>query len=198
MEEGIMYIISLVFHILGVAVCVGSVTFVDYLHIIGLRKRSLESKFIRIYPYVSKLINAGIIVILLSGIIMLIQKPELLASNLFRFKMALFAIVILNGIYLQKVVSPGINKCVLEGQKNCTQEILYSSSISGSISIVTWYSLVVLSITKVLQYKWYEFLSVYLLIIICAIYVAIYMEKRARKWNVEKKEISTKKKDKKS
>jgi hypothetical protein len=89
-----------------------------------------------------------------------------------------------NGFYLQKVVSPKLDLCVLKGTKYCSQRVLYSSAISGSISIVTWYSIVILALTKKAGYTVLEFLSVYFLVLIIAIIVATYFERKARKWRI--------------
>jgi hypothetical protein len=176
------YTISLVLHIFGVIVAVGSATIVDYLHLIGLKKRNLEKSFVKIYPYITNMINFSLFLIYITGIILLTQKPSLLSSPLFLTKLGLVLIVTINGIYLQKVVSPNLDSCVIKGTKHCTKFVLNSSAISGSISIVTWYSIVILSLTKNLGYTTTQFLTTYVIILISAILISYIIETKARNW----------------
>ena len=76
--------------------------------------------------------------------------------------MNLVFIVTLNGIYLQRLVSPHLDKCVIKGTKYCAQSVLTGSAIAGSISIVTWYSIVVLSLSKDMDYHFISFILTYL------------------------------------
>jgi hypothetical protein len=44
------YSVLVVFHVLAVIVAVGAVTVVDYLHLVGLRRKKLERQLTKIYP----------------------------------------------------------------------------------------------------------------------------------------------------
>ena len=179
---GLEYTVTLVFHIIGVTVAIGSATIVDYLHLVGLRKRSLEKGLAKIYPIISKMINTSLIIIYLTGILLVIQNPQLLQSKLFITKVVLVLLVTINGIYLQRIVSPNLDKCVLEGTKHCTKKVLNTTVISGSISIVTWYSILILSLTKEIGYSYAQFILYYLLALVIAVIVSYSIEIRARKW----------------
>ena len=78
-----------VVHILAAMVAVGSATIVDYLHLVGLRKKRLEKGLVTLYPLVSKMINMSLIIIYLTGIYLLIQNRELLQNSLFITKLVL-------------------------------------------------------------------------------------------------------------
>lgn len=177
-----IYEVILVLHILSVVATVGAVGVVDYLHLVGMRKTKLEKKFLGVYPFISKLINTLLIFIVLTGIALVWMNQELLTRALFRVKMILFLLVVVNGFYLQKKVSPNLDKCVLKGTKYCTQDVLYSTAIAGSISVVTWFGILILSLTKNLGYTWEQFLAVYFAVLILACLTAFGMESRARKW----------------
>jgi hypothetical protein len=176
------YTATLVFHIIGVIVAVGSATIVDYLHLISLRKVKLEKGLVKIYPLISNLINASLILIFITGFILVNINPELLNSPLFITKLILVLIVGSNGLYLQRIVSPQLDKCILKGTKFCTKKVLYSSAISGSISIITWYSILILSMTKNLGYSLNNFLTAYFLILLLVIGISLYIEWNAKKW----------------
>ena len=179
-----LFTLTLTLHIIGVIIAVGSATIVDYLHLIGLRKSKLEKGLVKVYPHISKMINGALALIFLTGLLLVLQKPELLYSTLFRIKVFLAVLVGINGIYLQKRVSPELDKCIIKGNKFCTPKVLNSSAIAGSISIVTWYSLLILSMTKNLGYSPSNFIITYILTLSGTIIIAYGIERRARKWRI--------------
>jgi len=176
------YSIFVIIHVLAVIVAVGAVTVVDYLHLVGLRKKKLEKQLKNIYPSLSRLVSAALAVIYLTGIYLVYNNRILLESSLFLTKVALVVIVTINGIYLQNKVAPNLDLCVLKGRKYCSSSVLYSSAISGSISIVTWYAIVILALTKTFGYTHLEFLTSYMIILILVIITALHSERKARKW----------------
>lgn len=178
-----IYMITTVVHVLAVIVAVGAVTVTDYLHLVGLRRKRLERQLKNIYPKLSNLINSALILIFISGGYLVYLNPVLWESPLFLTKLALVFIVSINGLILQRVISPNLDLCVMEGRKYCSPSVLYTSAISGSISIVTWYSIVILALTKSMGYTVSQFLISYLIVLVIAILLAIFIERRARIWN---------------
>ncbi len=178
----LVYSVLLVIHILAVMVAVGSATVVDYLHLVGLRKKRLERGLVSIYPLISFIINISLILIYITGVTLVLQNKTLLQNPFFITKIVLVLIVTFNGIYLQRSISPHLDKCVIKGTKYCKKSLLNSSAISGSISIVTWYSIVILSLSKNMGYKLEHFLAVYLSVLVIASLVAYMVERKARKW----------------
>lgn len=178
----IVYTVTLIAHVLAVMVAVGSATLVDYLHLVSFRRKNLERGLVKIYPLVSRMINTALVLIYVSGILLVLQRPELLASSVFRLKIFLVLTVTINGIYLQRVVTPQLDRCVLKGTKYCLEHVLTSSAVSGSLSIVTWYSLVVLSLSKHLGYSWQTFLGGYFVVLLVVMGIAYTIEKKARRW----------------
>lgn len=176
------YPVILILHILSVMVAVGSATLVDYLHVVGLRKKKLEKGLVKIYPSVSKLINLSLLTIYLTGIILVYQNSTILSNPLFITKFFLVLIVTINGIYLQKSVSPYLDKCVIKGTKYCTPYVLKSSAVAGSISIVTWYAIVILSLSKTMAYSTKSFIISYATILFIATTSAYFIERKARNW----------------
>lgn len=175
------FVISLVLHILSAMVAVGAVTVTDYLHIIGLKSKRREQKLMFVYPHLARMIQIAIVGVILSGAGLLYFKPELLQSELFQFKMVLFAIVILNGAFLHIKIYPAMVAAVKE-QKPLTSEVLFSSSFSGALSVVTWYSILILAIIKPLAFTVLQFLVWYILALIIAFGVGFAMETRMRRF----------------
>lgn len=178
----VAYSIFIVLHIVGVAIAIGSATIVDYLHLVGLRRSYIEKSMAGIYPYMSRMINMALIIIYFSGISLVLLNPDLISNPLFLTKIALVIVVTINGLYLQRSVAPHLEKCVLNGTKYCTSSVLYSSAIAGSVSIVTWYSILILSLTKSIGYTPVQFLTGYFVVLALAIIIAYTIERKARKW----------------
>lgn len=176
-----IYEIIVLIHVLFVIVAVGAVSVTDYLHLVSLKRKKLEKNLKIVYPRLSNMINSSLILIILSGIILVLMNPSLVQSSLFILKMTLVGVVSLNGLFLQRVVSPNLDKCII-GTKDCSSELLYSVAICGSISIVTWFAIVVLAFTKNFGYTWKQFVSYYLGVLFVAIIISYFVERKARKW----------------
>jgi len=177
-----LYIIVITLHTIAAAIAIGAVTVTDYLHIVGLRKRKLEKKLSEIYPNLSDIIVYTLIFLFLSGFAMVYLNQALLKSPFFLTKAILVILVSANGLYLQKKVEPNLNKCVMKGTKHCSRSLLYSSAIFGSFSVVTWYSILILSMTKTTGYTLKTFLTIYFIVLSIAMISAYFLEKKSRVW----------------
>lgn len=170
------------FHIISSMIAVGAVTITDYFHLSGLKNRKLERKLFSIYPMLTRIIIYSIIIFTLSGILLVINNPLIMEKSLFKLKMALVLIVILNGIFLNNKVSPDFQKCALNEKKYCKRETLLYSSISGAISIVTWYSILIIAFTKKYDYSVSQFLKFYTLALIVVFFMALYIQNKSKSW----------------
>lgn len=177
-----MYWIVVLIHVLAVIVAVGTVTVTDYLHLVSLKKRKLEKQLRDIYPRLSRMVNFSLGIIFLTGISLVAMNPSLLHKSLFLLKISLVVLVTINGFYLQKRVSPHLDLCVLKGTKYCSRKLFYSTAISGSFSVVTWYAIVILSLTKNVGYSLSQFILGYLVVLLTAILISVAIELRAQKW----------------
>jgi hypothetical protein len=175
--------VFLVLHIIAVMIAVGAVTVTDYFHLIGLRKKSLEKRMLFIYPKLGNMILFSTAFIVLTGLILLINKPEVLNNPLVQLKLILFGVVLINGFVLHTHVYPHVIKCVLNEKGACPLHVLWISSISGSISVVTWYGILILALTKGFEYSVQDYIMYYLFALILVFLVAFYNEEKARIWD---------------
>ncbi len=182
MAGEVLEVIAIIGHIIAVMLAIGAASITDYLHVIGLRKKQLEKRFASVYPYLSKFIFTALFFIYVTGIILVMFSPALLRSPLFLTKLGLVLIVTGNGLFLQHMVAPRLDLCVLKGTKYCTQGVLYSSAIGGGISIITWYAILVLALTKDIGYSIGQFLGVYALTLAAAVTIIVRIEQKAREW----------------
>lgn len=172
------YSIFLILHIISVVAGLGAVTITDYLHLTGIRHRNLEMRLIPIYPLLGKFIIYSLFFIVLTGTILVFNKPSLINSPLFQLKIFLFFIIIINGVVLHKKVAKALDRCIIDNTtKHCTNEVFFISALCGSISIVTWYSILILSLTKTYGYSVLNFISFYIPAILIIFVIAFYNEK---------------------
>ena len=164
----------LVLHIIAVMVAVGTVTVTDYLHILGLRDPRLERKSLFVFPHLSRLIVGALIVIYFTGAYMVAAKPQVLQSELFWVKMFLVFLVTINGYFLHHAIFPKIE----HGVKNnkFSMSILRKAAFAGSLSVVSWYGIVILALTKDTGYSALQFVIFYLAVLVIAYFGAMKIE----------------------
>lgn len=170
------YTTLLVTHILAVMVAVGTVTVTDYLHLLGFRDRVLEKRTLPIFPLLSNLIRGALALIYITGLAMVWMNPSVLSSPLFWLKVTLVLIVTINGFFLHHWMFPRIEKETLAGKPTTRMSII--AAAAGSLSVVSWYGIVVLALTKEIQYSVSQFLVAYLLMLFGAFIVAAFIETR--------------------
>ena len=169
----------LILHILAVMVAVGTVTVTDYLHLLSIRDPKLEKRILFVFPHLSNLILGALFIIYVTGLIMLYISPHFLSYPLFQLKAALVLLVTINGFILHKHIFPKIEKGTK--LKDFTCKLIKKAAFSGSVSVVSWYSIVILSITKNAGYSIGQFLIAYSVTILIAYYVALRLELGHRK-----------------
>ena len=138
--------VTITLHILSAAVAVGAVITTDFLHLKGLKNHSLEKKLLGVYPYLTQIIYLTLAALLITGLGVLHFRPWLLQGSFFQLKMALFTLVIINGVVLNHRVGKLLETVVKTG--NASKRYLIESSLFGSLSVVTWISIFVLALTK--------------------------------------------------
>lgn len=169
---------ALVAHIISVMITVGAVTVTDYLHILGLRNPKFEKQTLFVFPTLSKLITIALLVIYATGLIMVVADPVLLESKLFLAKLFLVLIVTGNGLFLHHIIFPRIEKQMKK--KSYDPQFLFLAAFGGSLSITTWYAIVVLATTKQLAYSPFWFFLGYVIAFAISFGVALQVEKRRR------------------
>ncbi len=174
--------VILVFHVVASAIALGTVAVSDFLHLKGLKNHKIEKGFLSINPYLSQLIFITLGIIVVSGGILLYNKPSLLNSSLFQLKMAMVLIVIINGLFLNYRISPKLNT-----KKNHpidkTKKLIFESSLFGSISLVTWLGIFILAFTKNFGYSILEFIFTYLIILIGVFLIGYFYQMNSHKMN---------------
>lgn len=174
------YMIIVLLHIITVLVGVGTVTVIDYLHLVGLKSRRLERKLTSIYPILSRLIFAALAGIFATGSVLVANNPGLLKSPLFQLKLILIGVILLNAFALHKRVWPALDKCIKKGLKLCPPKVLREAAFCGSLSIVSWYAVLILSLSKTYGYTVMQFIVGYLIALAAVFLFSLFIEKKLR------------------
>ncbi len=173
-------LLSLTFHLLGFALGLGGATISDVMFLKSINQRTITPEKFETLQTLSKVIWTGLIVLILSGLTMftLIYLDRgsipMLSSPRWQAKLIMVAIVLLNGFVFMKKIFPVLRSTV--GQRlsvNLLGKNIWLLAISGTISIVSWYSIFIISILpRTVRPSVYIFLSLYLALIVLGSFVA--------------------------
>lgn len=173
--------ISLIGHLLGVAIGAGSAYIGDIFFFISAQDRKFsaeESKFLHI---IGTLTWLGLGLLIISGLGLFFTNPtQYLNSSKFIAKIIIVAIIILNGLALHLAHMPKIKKIIglhfpssKEFRDNSRKML-----ISGAISVVSWTTVIILGSLKSVPMSVLEILGLYFIILILAITIAQLLRKK--------------------
>jgi len=140
-------------HLLGFALGLGGATIGDIVFIKALRTNNLSEEVFGFFKTNSRIIWIGLGLLIISGlsiftIIYLEQGSlSLLASSRWQAKLTLVAIVTLNGLFFKLKIFPILKKLIHQPLSiQNISPIIWKLVISGTISIVSWYGIFILSV----------------------------------------------------
>lgn len=140
-------------HVIGVALGVGGASLSDFLFFKSIKDKVISKDEFESLMTASKVIWAGLIVLILSGltIFLLIYLERgsipMLASPRWQAKLTWVGIIFANGIFFKTVVFPKIKNLIgKELSLANTKSVLWYFAISGFLSIFSWYSVTIISL----------------------------------------------------
>lgn len=149
----------LILHLIGVVFGAGSALVSDALFFGIIRDRRIEKNELNVLRTTGHLVWAGIAITLVSGFVMLLMSNfAYLYDAAFQVKMIIVGIIIINGIVLHKIHMPFLSK--LSTVKNFETDINHNFDhwksfklmfISGSVSAISWISVIVLGSMRTLD-----------------------------------------------
>ncbi|QQS22743.1 hypothetical protein IPM19_03895 [bacterium] len=174
------HIVALAGHLIGFALGAGGATISDITFLNAIRERKLSAEQHRFLMMISKVVWLGFILLVISGAAMFaliyIENHSLpmLAAARWQAKLTLVGIVLINGIYFKVKVFPALKNMV--GQELNHKSIgvsLWRLAVPGTISILSWYSILVLSILpRGLNIPLGYFIFIYAVLLICGIIIS--------------------------
>jgi uncharacterized membrane protein len=170
-------IIFVIIHVLAVVVGMGSAIVADLLFNFYAKDKSLNNTEIKTLNILSNIVWVSLSFVILSGVgLFLSDITKYIHSSKFISKMLVMVILLLNGLFIHKFIAPHFKDKGLLKFKN-KRVVRQFAFISGAISIISWFVLCILGLLKSIPLNFIEFMFYYLIVIFCAMLVALFIEK---------------------
>lgn len=167
-----------VFHVLSVIIGMGSAIISDILFTFFGKDKVLDNSERKTLSILSTTVWYSLIVIVLSGFfIYLSDTVKYNASQKFISKMILMIVLLVNGFILHKIVQPHLfEKGFLKFKnKKSLRQLAFSC---GAVSISTWFIICILGLIKKIPIHFSQFILGYIIFLVVAIVIALFIEKR--------------------
>lgn len=167
-------LLATILHLTGFALGLGGATLSDYLFFKMLKSGTLDKAQLSTLQILSKIIWIGLWMLIFSGLIIFASiyagqgSIPMLTSPRWQAKLTLVFIVLLNGFAFKKYIFPFLGKNA--GEKITPllfQPQVWKLAIIGSISIVSWYSILIISLLpREFRPLYIYFLGLWLIVVI--------------------------------
>lgn len=167
---------SLIVHIVSATLGVAVALWADILFSFYGRDKKLSAKEVRRLDRVSKIIWTLLAVIILSGLAIFLSDPlTYAASAKFLAKMSVVAVIAINGYVLARLVQPSLKypDLLTSARSRSVRQIAFTC---GAISLTSWLSAFSLALAKDITLTYVELMSLYGLVVLGAIMVALLVE----------------------
>lgn len=169
----------IILHIIGTAFGAGGATVSDALFFRSVRDHAFQEEELIFLKTVSKIVWLGLIVLIASGIGFLVlgyyggYLDQLLNSSKLQAKLTVVAIIAMNGFVFHKRIFPIFRKFqntdLTSDAFRRHGRLIFSA---GAISIVSWYTALILGAWRGLEASYGTIIGVYLAILLPAIMIA--------------------------
>lgn len=178
--------ISLILHLIGVALGLGAATISDIFFFKFLKDFKISQYESEILSTLSQIIWFGLGLLFLSGLgLFLPAIAKYALSSKFIVKMIIFAIIVCNGIFLNYYISPrlldisfGKEHHHQAGELRTFRKVAFAS---GATSFVSWYSALTLGALRTVPLTVPQIFSIYLTVLFIAITISQIIESRMAK-----------------
>ncbi len=169
-------IFSTIVHVISVVLGMGSALVSDLLFSFFSKDKKLNSTEIKTLSFLSRVVLLGLIVISISGIfIFLSDSGKYMASDKFLAKMSILLVLLLNGLFLNKIIWPHLmEKNFFQSVKNKIRTYAFAC---GAISVTSWLAVCTLGVLEKIKFSYIETMVVYLGVLAFAILIALIIEK---------------------
>ena len=161
------YAIFVTFHVLAMAIGLGGATVSDILFFKFLKDFRISKKETEVLHVLKDVILTAMLFIAITGILLVIAKPELSRSGPFLVKAIAAAVLMVNGICLHAFVAPHLIHLDLKGKQKMSRGWHRLAFALGAISVCSWYSVfLIASLKQVLPQDFFVLLGIYLFVLI--------------------------------
>lgn len=165
-------------HVLCVVVGMGSAIVSDILFNLYSKDKKLNTTEKSSLETLSSVVWISLVFIILSGLGLFFSDPaRYISSDKFITKMCIMLVLLINGVFLSKFISPHFNdRGLLKFKKEKT--LRQFAFAGGAVSIVSWFVVCILGIIQSIDIHFGVALLIYTGVIIFAICVALFVENR--------------------
>ena len=166
--------VILILHLIAAAIGLGTATITDVFFFKFLKDFKISELEASVLNALSQVIWFALALIILTGIGLYLPASErLLDSSKFLVKMIVVAIMVVNGAFLNLLISPKLVHISFgeshEHQSGELRKLRKLAFALGAISITSWYSAFILGALHKLSFSFPELLSVYLALVAVAV-----------------------------
>ncbi len=167
------------FHIIGVAIGVGGATVSDVLFFRALKDKKISADELGLLHTLGMMLWVGLIILVASGLgFVMLQyvmsgTSSYLVSSWFQAKMTIIALLVTNACVMHWYVFPFMKShldITLTHKKVAPHFALLATT--GVVSITSWYSALVLGVTRGLDFSYGLIINLYLVILLFGVMVA--------------------------
>lgn len=177
-----LYLIAKFGHFLAIALGVGGAIASDFLFMRSIRDKKISQDEISLLQTLSKIVWMGLFLFLASGLLFMwvqyADKGEIayLASESFRAKLAIYAVLFANAFVFHYFVFPKMRHAHTKNEySQAVSRHTTLFSVVGSISIVSWMSILLLGSFRSITSKFFSFedvIGLYACLLVVAIIVS--------------------------
>lgn len=165
-------------HILGVAFGLGGATVADLLFFKFLKNLKLSSFETRVLATVSSIIWVGLALLFVSGLgLFLSDADKYLHSAKFLTKMIVVCIIIINGLFMNFILTPHLSGMQFgkthEHKKGELRHDRKLAFMSGALSMTSWYFAFAMGVTQKTSLSFGTLLGFYFLLVCIAVTISL-------------------------
>lgn len=166
----------LIFHLIGIGIGFGGAIASDFVFTHSIRDWKIDQSEYKILKILSIMVWTGLSLLLVSGAVLVWLNPQFfLDSPKFWAKMTIVAILTVNGVIFHFKHIPTLGCCL--GTDIRQHKLFLANSralfVSGAISMVSWFSALVLGALRGVPYSYPFIMGIYLIVLGFAIAVAL-------------------------
>jgi hypothetical protein len=174
-----LYLALVIFHVIGTAIGAGGATFSDWIFFNAAKDGKIDRSELNILKAASTLVSIGLAILIITGFGFLIHYLLVPGSGVAApkayAKIFIVAVIVVNGWVLHRRVLPLVEEASKENHTIVGSVIEKNRSLvltAGAISIVSWYSALILGAWRGLEVSTELILIVYIGLVLVAVVAA--------------------------
>lgn len=163
-------------HVFGAVVGFGGAIMSDAIFVSSLRDRKITKTELRFLTLGSRVVWIGLLVLVVSGFLLyLTDAATYNTSAKFLSKMTVVGIIVLNGLLIHLRLYPLMHDSVGKRLRDRSAFMQQSSTflVGGVISVVSWFTTLVLGLWRGIPYLYSEIIFTYILVICIGVVVGL-------------------------